>query len=149
MSITCSAPMVALDSVHAGTPDTEHQKGMKDIDYKSEDHEDQLLAWAQNYNAYERIADDWVQVNRMLMPLREEWEAHQRIADWAGVDLLRAWAFYCAREACNDMYKSLLEGYPQVEAIADAIRAHPAARPRDMPPDNPWDRPSASGFDAL
>lgn len=104
---------------------------------ESEDQERQLFEWAYTYNAYERITGDWGQANRILMPLREEWEAHQRIADWAGVDLLRAWAFYSAREAAHDTRQSLLEGYPQVLAIADAIRNHPCARKPDMPPDQP------------
>lgn len=103
---------------------------------KSEDYEQQLNKWAKTYNAYERITDDWGHAHRILMPLIEEWKTHQRIAaDWAGVDLLRAWAFYCARAADKDAYRSLLEGYPEILAIVDAIRNHPAATTQDMPPD--------------
>lgn|GEM_PF-3512272 len=105
---------------------------------RSEDYEQQLNMWAKTYNAYERITDDWGQAHRILGPLIEEWEAHQRIAaDWAGVDLLRAWAFYCARQADKDADRSLLEGYPEILAIAETIRNHPAATTQDMPPAKP------------
>ena len=99
-----------------------------------EDYERQMVAWAQKYNAYERIAES-DELQRLIIPLHEGWEASQRVPEWAGVDLLRAWAFFCARSHRWSGYQPFLVDYPVVEAIADAIRAHPGAKKRDMPPD--------------
>jgi hypothetical protein len=50
-----------------------------------------LRASRSSQNAIQHDPDNRGQAHRILMPLIEEWETHQRIAaDWAGVDLLRA-----------------------------------------------------------
>ena len=98
------------------------------------DYEQELIEWAHNYKAYERFASIPDRIEACLAPLIEEWERNRRIPEWAGVDLLRAWAFYCVRSHHFDDWQPLLVAYPQVGGIAEAIRNPPAARKSDMPP---------------
>lgn len=101
----------------------------------AEDYEQRLIRWAQSYNAYERIAATQEHMNIVFLPLRQDWEVSGRIPEWAGVDLLRAWAFYCARAYRLNDWRPLLQTFPELRAIVNAIRNHPAALGSDMPPE--------------
>jgi len=98
------------------------------------DYEQQLVIWAHTYKAYERFASTPHHIEACLAPVLQEWERNRRVPEWAGVDLLRAWAFCCVRSHHFDDWEPLLVAYPQVGAIADAIRNHPSARKDDIPP---------------
>ena len=98
------------------------------------DYQQQLIEWGHKYKAYARFASIPDRIEACLAPLMQEWERNRRVPEWVGVDLLRAWAFYCVRSHHFDDWQPLLVAYPQVGAIAEAIRNHPAARKSDMPP---------------
>jgi hypothetical protein len=93
-----------------------------------------LIEWAHKYQAYERLAQTPELLWHLLQPLREAFERDGSIPDWAGVDLLRGWAFYLAR-AHRHGYDPLCEEYPEFEAIVAAINGHPACRASDRAPE--------------
>lgn len=101
---------------------------------KREEYEQALIAWAQRYNGYERIAEPSERLHQVYEPLRQESLELGEIPDWIGVDLLRGWAFYLARAHRWSGYRSIFEDFPEFESIAEAVRKHPAATPGDMPP---------------
>lgn len=101
------------------------------------DYGQQLADWALKYKAYERFSDNIDYLHRCIAPLDEEWERTRRVPVWAGPVVLRTWAFYCVRSHHFDDWEPLLVAYPQVGAIAEAMRNHPAARKSDMPPPPP------------
>jgi hypothetical protein len=55
------------------------------------------------------------------------------IPKWAGVDLLRGWAFYLVRLNRHEN-GFLLDEHPELHEIVDAITKHPAAGEADIPP---------------
>ena len=89
------------------------------------------LEWALTYNAYERLADDPNILGLLLSPLRESFRTEGYVPGWCGVDLLRGWAFYLARE---DHFAGGGTLGREWQAVLSAIREHPAARRRDKPP---------------
>lgn len=89
------------------------------------------LNWAQKYNGYERIARDPRSLGLLLGPAMAEYEQTRRIPEWCGVDFLRAWAFYRHREHHMDGIGPIAADF---DAVLEAIRLHPAARKRDLPP---------------
>lgn len=102
----------------------------------NERHQQALIEWAQGYNGYDRIAGSPDHLAAVLQPLREEFRRTGNIADWAGVDLLRSWAFWCAqvhRHRGGNL--PLTEEFPELEVILDALRRHPAATDSDRPSD--------------
>ncbi len=98
---------------------------MSDIDYGS---------WAHRYNGYARLAGGPQQLGAVVEPLRAEFESTGGIPDWAGVDLLRGWAFLLVRAHRHGGYGPLIEEFPQIVAIADAVARHPGATEDDRPP---------------
>lgn len=98
-----------------------------------------LIEWAHGYNGYERIANGPDLLRTTIRPVTDEYERTRTIPDWAGVDLLRAWAFYLVRvHRHSGGYEPLTEEYPEFLAIVDAIDRHPAATSRDRPPAHQW-----------
>ena len=99
-------------------------------------YEEKLIGWALEYNAYDRIAgtDGFPAALRdMLLPLIESYTEGGVIPRWAGVDLLRAWAFYLVRiNRHEDGY--LLDEHPEMHEIVAAVAGHPVVREADMPP---------------
>jgi hypothetical protein len=93
-----------------------------------------LLEWAHKYDAYKRLASDSSLLLEVLRPLREAFERDEVIPEWAGVDLLRGWAFYIARAYHWGGYAPLRVEFPEIEAIVEAISNHPSARATDRPP---------------
>jgi len=101
-----------------------------------ERYESALIEWAHTYNGYERLAGGAGDLWELVRPLHEEFERTGKIPEWAGVDLLRGWAFYLVRSHRHGgAYEPLYVEYPAVLAIVDAINRHPAARPEDRAPE--------------
>ena len=94
-----------------------------------------LIEWACEYNAYERLAGSPNRLWDLLHPLRDAFERAGSIPDWAGVDLLRGWAFWLVRAHSHGGYSPLCEEFPEIEAIVAAINRHPACRARDRAPE--------------
>lgn len=101
-------------------------------------YEEKLVGWALEYDAYTRLAGgEWEPfagaLREVLIPLLEGFQEAGAIPKWAGVDLLRAWAFYLVRiNRHEDGF--LLDEHPEMHAIVGAVINHPAARPADLPP---------------
>ena len=103
-----------------------------------------LIKWAHKDKAYERLAHTPERLWDLLQPLREAFERDGSIPDWAGVDLLRGWAFYLVRaHRHGGGYDPLCKEYPEFEAIVAAINRHPACRGKDRAPE----RRRQSGID--
>ena len=103
-------------------------------------YENQLVTWALRYNAYGRLGaaefEPWGILGVLLKPLTDAFRDDGAIPAWAGVDLLRGWAFLIVRlNRHEDGW--LLDEHPEMLAIADAIANHPAAVKSDLPPPRP------------
>ena len=94
------------------------------------------VRWAHTYNAYDRLAtisDEGPSLRELLEPLIESFRNGGFVPEWAGVDLLRGWAFLLVRmNRHEDGW--LLDEHPEMCLIADAITNHPAALESDLPP---------------
>ncbi len=100
-------------------------------------YEDELMGWASKYNGYDRIGQ-CTELGMLLGQLERERRETNAIPAWIGVDLLRGWAFYLVRSWRWDGHMvSIFESYPEFEMITEAIRNHPAAKARDLPPARP------------
>lgn len=98
-------------------------------------YEQQLIKWAHKYDGYKRLAGSPDQLWEVLKPVREEFERSGVIPEWAGIDLLRGWAFYLVRaHRHGGAWEPLCVEYPEFNAIVAAISNHPAARKSDRPP---------------
>ena len=100
---------------------------------------DQLfIEWTHTYNGYERLAAGPGKLYELLAPLRQEFDQHGMVPDWAGIDLLRGWALYLVRaHRHGGGYEPFTVEYPEVLAIADAIDKHAAVTDADRPPARP------------
>ncbi len=97
-----------------------------------------LIEWAHTYNGYERLAAGPGELFELLAPLRHEFDQHGMVPDWAGIDLLRGWAFYLVRaHRHSGGYEPFTVEYPEVFALADAIDKHSAVTDSDRPPPRP------------
>lgn len=95
-----------------------------------DDYEFALTSWAHEYNAYERIAAE--HLADVLRPLRTAFDETGEVPDWAGVDLLRAWAFILVRaHRHGGGYGPLGKDF---YAAVEAVVRHPAARYEEKPP---------------
>lgn len=103
---------------------------------------DEMIAWAQCYDGYRRLAAGAPQLAMLLQPLREELARSGAIPDWAGVDLLRGWAFLLARVDTHREAGGATLG-AEFAAVVDAIDKHPAAYPRER---SPLDRSGRCGI---
>lgn len=92
------------------------------------------LQWAVTYDGYERMADSPESLYEVLRLAIAEYAATKRIPKWCGVDFLRAWAFYRQREHHHVGHGPIAEDFYDV---LEAIRRHPAAKKRDLPPARP------------
>ena len=111
--------------------------GVPFFSLRDDDYEDRLIRWALSYDAYKRLAagewEPWGALGMLLTPLMRSYHEEGEVPSWAGVDLLRGWAFLLVRRNRHeDGY--LLDEHPEMYAIARAITSHPAARESDMPP---------------
>lgn len=92
------------------------------------------LRWALSYDGYARFAHSPEALFEVLRPAMAEHAATKRIPEWCGVDFLRAWAFYRQREHHHVGHGPIAEDFYDV---LEAIRRHPAASKRDLPPQRP------------
>ncbi|MDO3634464.1 SIR2 family protein [Mycolicibacterium arseniciresistens] len=100
-----------------------------------EDFEQAVIEWAHTYNAYQRIAASPELLSDQIRELTAVFGREGVIPEWAGVDLLRGWAFYIVRaHRHGGAYDPLFVEYPEMVGILDAIRRHPAASQGDLPP---------------
>jgi hypothetical protein len=98
-------------------------------------YEQQLINWAHKYDGHKRLAYTPEGLRDVLKPLLEAFDATGRIPEWAGVDLLRGWAFYLARaHRHSGGWAPISEEYPEFTLVVDAINSHPAARKSDRAP---------------
>ncbi|GAB87134.1 hypothetical protein RVF83_15615 [Gordonia rubripertincta] len=96
------------------------------------EYEMQLIKWALRYNAYKRLATDSNQLLEVLQVLITAYERDHRVPDWAGIDLLRGWAFYLVRwHRFSATGQKLWTEHPEILAIVEAINQHPDARKSD------------------
>lgn len=107
------------------------------VDSVYEAYEAALIKWAGTYNGYERLAHTPEGLDAVLTPLTEAYRTTGSVPEWAGVDLLRGWAFYCYRAHRWSGHGPLLEEFPEMALIVEAIRNHPGAKARDMAPAPP------------
>ncbi|MGW8813004.1 hypothetical protein [Gordonia terrae] len=99
------------------------------------DYEVELIKWALRYNAYNRLATSSNQLLEVLQVLIQPYERDHQIPDWAGVDLLRGWAFYLVRwHRFSGTGRALWIEHPEILDIVEAINRHPAARKADRAP---------------
>lgn len=89
------------------------------------------IDWALTYDGYERIAADPLALYRVLAPAIEEFERTGRVPTWAGVDLLRAWAFYRQREAHHSGLDDMARDW---EPVLDALRQRRGTTDEERPP---------------
>lgn len=91
------------------------------------------LTWALSYDGYRRLASDPTALfDRLVRPMRDEFESAGSIPDWCGVDLLRGWLFFLQREDHHG------GGWPpQLGAewisVLYALFDHPHAGKKDRP----------------
>ena len=98
-------------------------------------YEEQLIKWAAKYNGYQRLASSPEHLWDVVRLLYEALQADGCIPEWAGVDLLRGWAFFLVRShRFSGAWAPIQEVSPEFTAILDAIRRHPGARKSDLPP---------------
>ena len=98
-------------------------------------YEKQIIKWAHTYNGYRRLAGTGAPgyLRDILMPVLESYSDNGTVPAWAGVDLLRGWAFYLVRiNRHEDGY--LFDEHPEMCAVADAVANHPDAVEADLPP---------------
>ncbi|MDR7288630.1 MULTISPECIES: protein-tyrosine phosphatase family protein [Mycolicibacterium] len=100
-----------------------------------------LIEWAHEYNGYQRLAGNPSRLADVLRPVMDEFRSTRVIPEWAGVDLLRGWAFWCVRaHRHGGAYGPIEEEFPEFTAIVEALRHHPGATDDDRPPlrATPW-----------
>ena len=95
---------------------------------------DAELRWALTYDGYARFAHSPEALLEVLRPAMAEHAATKQIPEWCGVDFLRAWAFYRQREHHHVGHGPIAEDFYDV---LEAIRRHPKAKKRDLPPSPP------------
>lgn len=102
------------------------------------EYENQLIRWAHKYNAFERLARGPEHLFALVEPLNRAFQRDLSIPEWAGVDLLRGWAFYLVRaHRHGGAYEPIGVEYPEFMAIVEVIGQHPAAKKSDLPPPPP------------
>lgn len=94
--------------------------------------EQNLIKWAHRYDGYKRLGGGPEFLAAVVSPVAAEFARTRRVPDWAGVDLLRGWAFYLVRSHRHSgEYEPLTEEFPEFVAIVEAINRHPAATAKD------------------
>jgi hypothetical protein len=99
----------------------------------------QQLAWVRFYDGYRRLADSPERLGGLLVEARREFASSGAIPSWCGVDFLKGWAFYVAREDSHatggySISDPDSETYAEWHAVLAALAAHSAAELEDRPP---------------
>jgi hypothetical protein len=95
------------------------------------------IVWAGRYDGYRRLAGGVSELSRVVDLLARTYVETGTIPSWAGVDLLRGWAFLLVRaDHHGGGYGLALGG--AVESVwlqvLTAVAEHPATRPAERPP---------------
>jgi len=93
----------------------------------------QLLEWALGYDAYKRQAYGHDRLADLVEPLHRYIQKAGEAPEWAGVDLLRALAFFLNRQLnwSGDPTIREDEVISELRIIADAVARHPDSEPLD------------------
>lgn len=93
----------------------------------------QLLEWALEYDAYQRLAQGPDRLAAVVKPLRDWIKHHGDAPAWAGVDLLRGLAFCLHRELnwTSDAKLREDEIISDLKILAEAVDRHPSSVPND------------------
>ena len=94
---------------------------------------DEVIRWAHCYDGYKRLAAGAPALAELLRPLRQALADTGAIPGWAGLDLLRGWAFLLVRVDTHRGGGGAGLG-TEFAAVVDAIDAHPGAAPRERSP---------------
>ena len=92
---------------------------------------DAQVRWAHNYDGYRRLATGPEMLAAVLSTARDAYRREGRVPDWCGVDLLRGWAFYLARE---DRHRGGGTLSAEWAAVLQRLREHDDATGADRPP---------------
>lgn len=95
----------------------------------------QIFHWAHSYDGSGRIGQGSRGVSPVVDQVIEAYEREGSVPEWAGIDVLRAWASWLAhsrRYSSDD--RGFTEEFPQVLDIAAAIDAQPSATTVDRCP---------------
>lgn len=92
------------------------------------------VRWAHSYDGYRRLASSPEMLASLLDGAREDYRHQGRVPDWCGVDLLRGWAFYLARE---DRHRGGDRLDYEWTAVIQRLRTHQDASGADRPPPDP------------
>jgi hypothetical protein len=97
-----------------------------------------FLEWALTYDGYRRLAGSPDDLFAVIRVGRDHYERAGEVPGWCGVDFLRAWIFWLARRDHHEGYGHLVmpgfEANRELVAVVTALRDHPDAGPRDLPP---------------
>jgi hypothetical protein len=93
-----------------------------------------LIDWVMKFNAYDRIAQTPDKLAEVLEPAWQEYRRTGLVPEWAGVDLLRGWAFLMVRTNRFTANSSIHEEFPEFLSVVEAVRNHKKAKKRDLPP---------------
>ncbi len=80
----------------------------------------EILEFADTYNAYERLAAEPEQLDRLLGPIYAEIERSSAVPGWVRIDLARALLFYAYR---RDHFGGGFGPYEPMRALVDRIQA--------------------------
>jgi hypothetical protein len=89
------------------------------------------IRWAHRYNAYNRLAFESADLERLLQSIREQYRRNSTVPSWCGIDLLKGWIFYLVRE---DHFAGGGTLDQEFQDVLGAISRHPYAEPGDVPP---------------
>jgi uracil-DNA glycosylase len=89
------------------------------------------VRWAHGYDGYRRLASGPEALADVLGGARDAYLGQGRVPQWCGVDLLRGWAFYLAREDRHRGGDTLGDEWT---AVLDRLRIHEDATGADRPP---------------
>ena len=98
---------------------------------QSYDHQ-QMVDWAQSYNAYQRLASK--HLPEVLAPLRAVIAETGLVPEWAGVDLLRGLVFWLTRAAANREAPEDVLHEPEFIVVTNALLTRLPSHSRYRPP---------------
>ena len=97
-----------------------------------------FLDWALSYDGYQRLAASPDDLRQVIQGGRDSYSRDGVVPTWCGVDYLRGWIFYLARQDHHEGYGHLVtsgfDANKELIAVVGALRAHCAATARDVPP---------------
>ena len=97
------------------------------------------LVWVHAYDGYERLARSPDALEALLAPARRDFRSQHAVPAWCGVDFLKGWAFYIAREDRHatggySISDPDSDTYAEWQAVLATLVSHPGGRLEDRPP---------------